>query len=341
MIDWVSAALPLLHQPLNGGTVCKILPDSSLEWSTRCAISVVGSHDASIQVKSVGGDGQGKATHLYLHGNPSKFLQGHNIFGSDDLVALVYDTYQKVCKALKLSPQLAELGAVKKGAYSLSRVDINYSYSLPTRSDVNAWLRAAEFKSRTRHGRPALKGGTLYWGKNSRRWALKAYCKGEEIEAPKHRLPDNLLDTKLPEWADNKLRIELVLRAKQLKELGFEEAKTLTVDEIRRVYRSYLERLEMNEQLALTTDQLLEFPQKLRSTYTLWQIGEDLRSTLPKATYYRHRKQLLEYGIDIALRQEAAPRNNVVPLVRVLEAEPAEIPQWAFDEQLVHQSARH
>ena len=26
------------------------------------------------------------ATHLSLSGNPSKFLQGHNIFGSDDLM---------------------------------------------------------------------------------------------------------------------------------------------------------------------------------------------------------------------------------------------------------------
>ena len=36
--------------------------------------------------RSVGGDGQGMATHLSLSGNPSKFLQGHNIFGSDDLM---------------------------------------------------------------------------------------------------------------------------------------------------------------------------------------------------------------------------------------------------------------
>ncbi|MCW8925852.1 MAG: phage/plasmid replication protein, II/X family [Xanthomonadales bacterium] len=340
MIDWVSAALPLAHQPLNGGMVMKIKPDESLDWSTRCAISVVGSHEASLQVKSIGGDGQGAATHLYLHGNPSKFLQGHNVFGSDDLLALVYDTYRTICDALKLTPQLQDLKAVREGRYSLSRLDINYSYALPTREDVLAWLRAAEFKSRTRHGRPASKGGTLYWGKNSRRWSIKAYCKGEEIEAPKHRLPINLRETKLPEWADDKLRIELVLRAKQLKEMGFIEAGMLSAAEIRKVYREYLERLEMNEQIALTTEQLLEFPQKLRSTYTLWQIGEDLRSTLPKTTYYRHRKEMLEYGIDIAIRQESKPRNNVVPLVRILEAEPAEIPSWAFKEKLIHASAR-
>ncbi|MEH6628306.1 MAG: phage/plasmid replication protein [Motiliproteus sp.] len=64
MIDWVSAAVTLAHQPLNGGMVMKIKPDDSLDWSTRCAISVVGFHDSSIQVKSIGGDGQGAATQL-------------------------------------------------------------------------------------------------------------------------------------------------------------------------------------------------------------------------------------------------------------------------------------
>ncbi|MEH6628305.1 MAG: phage/plasmid replication protein [Motiliproteus sp.] len=76
----------------------------------------------------------------------------------------------------------------------------------------------------------------------------------------------------------------------------FKEEALINTTEIR---RECLERLERNEQMALTTDQLLEFPQRLRSTYTLWKIGKDLRSTLPKATYYCHRKELRAYGIDV------------------------------------------
>lgn len=121
-----------------------------------------------------------------------------------------------------------------------------------------------------------MKGGALYWGKSFRRWALKAYGKADEIEAPKHRLPDQLLDTQLSKWADNKLRIELVLRSKELKELNLETAKAL-----------------------------------IQAPAILWRSGEDLRDMLPKATYYRHRKGLLEYGI--ALRRETASKNNVVP----------------------------
>jgi II/X family phage/plasmid replication protein len=49
---------------------------------------------------------------------------------------------------------------------------------------------------------------------------------------------------------------------------------------------------------------------------------------------------MLEFGIDIALRCERASKSNVVPLVRILQAEPAEIPHWAFSERLIHVSAR-
>ena len=96
----------------------------------------------------------------------------------------------------------------------------------------------------------------------------------------------------------------------------------------------------MNEQLSLSTEELNSLPQRLRSTYILWNAGEDLRDTLPKATFYRHRRELNELGIDINLRKDVIDRSNVVPLVRVLEAAPVGIPFWAFNDNLVHFSAR-
>ena len=59
---------------------------------------------------------------------------------------------------------------------------------------------------------------------------------------------------------------------------------------------------------------------------------------LSKPTFYKHRAQLLEHGIDINLVVEKMDRSNVVPLVRVLEAKPVQIPDWAFDLNLVHHS---
>lgn len=340
MIDWVSAFIPCTHFPLNAGMVCKIDPEGAIEWSTPCRKSVTGSHDARITVKSHGSDGEGRATHLFFSGNPSKFLQGHNIFGSDDLRALMVETFHNLCTILDLEPSVADLRAIRAGDYRLTRVDINYSFELPTRSDVLAWLRAAELKSKTRHGRPSSKGGTIYWGKNSKRWSLKAYSKGEEIHAPKHRLPDSLMDTPLPDWADNKLRIELTLRSKELEESNLNAASSWDDGLPSKLFNGYIERLDMTDQIALSTEQLLDLPQRLRSTYVLWKDGHDLRSTLPKRTYYRHRKELMACGINIDLRQDSIDRTNVVPLLRVLEAMPATVPDWAFHHGLIHVSAR-
>lgn len=339
MIDWVTCLLPCLHVPLKAGCVLKVSSSGEIEWQSQCRLEVPGSFESTVRVRSSGGDGQGNATLLWFDGNPSKFLQGHNLFGSDDLLSLMTDTVRRIAAFVGLSFAPDEWAAIEAGDYPVSRVDYNQSFELPTRSDVKAWLRAAEFKSKSRHGRPSMKGGTLYFGQNSRRWSMKFYCKGEEIEAPKHRLPDALQIPELLKWADNKLRPELTLRTLELRELNLREAKRLTPAALNGVFIERLRGLEMTEQIALTSEQMHTLPQKLRSTYILWNSGEDLRDTLPKATYYRHRKELLPYGIDIALRRESFERANVVPLVRVLEAMPAAIPHWAFDRGLVHQSA--
>lgn len=339
MIDWVSCYLPCIHPPLRTGLVYKIDPNGEVEWAAPCRKEVAGSYEAKISVRSHGADGQGRATHLFFSGNPSKFLQGHNVIGSDDLVALMADTYTRICQVMELSPSLEDTRQVRAGDYRLTRLDINYSFELPSRADVLAWLRAAEYKSKTRHGRPTSKGGTLYWGKTSQRWALKAYCKAEEVQQPKRRLPDSLINTPLIPWVDNKLRIELVLRSKELDELNLCMARCWPPHTVMNTYFDYLMRLDMNEQIALSTETLMSLPQRLRSTYVLWQDGHDLRSTMAKNTYYRHRKELLKYGINIDLRQENADRYNVVPLVRILEAVPASIPAWAFELNLVHPSA--
>jgi II/X family phage/plasmid replication protein len=340
VIDWVTVVLPCVHDPIDSGFVTKVLPGGEVDWQTPCRHSVEGSYSASITVRSIGATEGGQASHLLVSGNPSKFLQGHNIFGSDDLVALVYDTFIKICRSLDLTPTLDELREVKEGSYAVKNIDINRSFELNTRADVRAWLRAIEFKAKTRHGRPATKAGTVYFGLGTSRWKIKAYCKGEELEAgKKHRLPDALENTPLKQWADNKLRIEVTLLSKELQERNIGKASDLTVSMIDELFRQYIGRIEMSEQITLSSEDQLALSMKYQSTYLHWNNGVDLRSILPKTTYYRHRKALLEYGIDIALTKETKQRSNVVPLIRILEAQPASIPQWAFDQDLVHPSA--
>ncbi len=338
MIDWLTAEIPMSHFPVESGRLVKVGPDGQIEWEARSKVPVEGSYGSNIRIKSLDRDEQGRSMTLEIDGNPSKFLQGHNIFGSDDLVSLAEHTYLKLAQTLEIPINGSDLAQIRAGHFVIRRVDINYMFELETRGDVLAWLRAAEYSSKSRHGRPSIKGGTLYWGKNSRRWAIKAYCKAEEIEVVRHRLPDCLLETPLTEWAQNKLRVELVLRSKELKERNLHTANKLAAYGITKLFNEYIEKIEMSEQIRLTDKKLHELPNNLRSTYTLWVNGHDLRQLMSPATFYRHRKALLAYSIDIAIQRKKVTQDNVVPMIRVLEAEPAKIPAWAYKLGLIHES---
>lgn len=342
MIDWATVEIPFRHPPIAADRFVKISASGEVEFEAVCRSRVPGSYESTIGVKSVGSDGEGYATHLLLDGNPSKFLQGHNVFGSNDFLQLVLTASIYVIGHLtrtgsldrNLSPD--EYWQVLRGEYAVSRIDINESFELDNLLSVRSWLKAAEQKSKTRHGRPTSKGGTVYWGQHSRRWAIKAYCKFDEINSGrKHKLPESLTWTDIPKWAETKLRIELVLRRKQLIEEGIYQAKDLTVARVEELYRSYLGRLEMAKNVTLTTNKVTELPRHLQSTYALWSQGVDVQSMLTKPTFYRQKKEFKAYGIDISLPCETPDVTNVVPLLRVLEARPVAVPEWAFEQGLI------
>ncbi|MDT4854153.1 plasmid replication protein [compost metagenome] len=142
------------------------------------------------------------------------------------------------------------------------------------------------------------------------------------------------------EWLDNKLRVELRLRSKKLKALGLEMAKSLTPAALWALYRQFIGEIDMSEQIELKSDEVINLPNWLRGTYMLWKQGHDLRDSLSKATYYRHRAELLALGIDINIRCDRRDDSNVIPMIRVLEAKPAAIPSFFFEKKLVHFSTR-
>jgi II/X family phage/plasmid replication protein len=332
MIDWITAIIPCNHPELIfGGRVTSITPDGEIEWHVEKKKQVAGSHESNLNIKSIG------LTHLYFDGNPAKWLQGQNLFGSNDLIGLVQAVLEKLTPVLNLMPTETDLMMWRQGLYELKRVDCTAMWELPKRSDVRSWLRAAEFQSKSRHGRPITTGSTLYFGKNSRRWSIKFYSKGDELAARTkgHQLPYKIEHRdKLIEWADNKLRGELTLRSIQLKEAGLSFGANWTEQTVIEKLLTHIEMLDMADQFSLTPDTLDGLPGRLIAVYKLWKDGEDLRALYPKASFYRYRAELMKHGIDINVRQPAKPE-NVIPLVRVLRPEAiSQVPDWAIGTEL-------
>lgn len=338
MIDWLTFIAPCSHaSAIGGGQVISISPTGEVEWITQKRASVRGSFDTSLTIRTATHTVD-PLTHVEISGNPVKFFQGHNLWGSDDVHALVCATldYLSSRPDLGMVPTPADRSAWQLGDVRLTRVDQTQSFHLANLSDVLAWLRAAEQTAHLAHrGRGQLcKGSTLYFGKHSRRWSLKLYAKGQEIRDKGH---EQQMILQLPHalaWADRTLRAELVIRSMELRRLGLDVVSAWSqldgVDSAvtARLLQDRLGAMTMNTVSHLPAAVLDSMKPKIRMAYQLWESGGDLRAIVSRPTFYKYRAELLPHGIDIAALNPKE-KSNVVPLVRILEAVPVGVPDWA------------
>jgi len=350
MIDWITAKIPFDHfDSLHDGNVLSLTRDGEIEWSTDKRLGVEGSHDVKLHIKSdprTRDPVTGKYTHIMFDGNPIKFLQGHNLFGSDDVTGLMSETLYRVFKALNLVPSATDWEFITKGYYELYRVDSTMMLSLGNNSDVEAFLYSAERTAHMKYkGQGQMTKGTLYFGKHSRRESLKMYNKLKEINSKGHKLPLEL--SELPElikWVTGMLRLEAVTRAMQLKDLHLNLACNWGDNTSQDILYRLLNGLNMSEQHTLTAANLEGLPPRLVAVYHMWKEGHDLKKMYldqrgqPSKTFYRYRKSLLEKGIDIAIKQgnRPEPNPNVIEFRRVLRPERVDqVPAWAFGTPLM------
>lgn len=324
--DWVSGLLyqrPEYQQirMFDTGRVLALNPGGGVEWEKSGHVTVPGSHDNRLFVASPDGCG------LYLSGNPVKFFQGHNLFGSTDHTGLFFCAGQ-AARELGLFPQ-PEVFEHQFLPPRWTRLDLTRSYRFATDAEARAWLRDVAAAARSRHGGAVLTDGTVYWGKGSKRWVMKAYLKSDEIKARGrgHRFSNSLSVipgalSALTDWASGVVRFELMLRGLELDLLNRQLAPAgLSVDDVpaRQVWGWYWDRLTWNRNVEAVEVDVLDASLKphLRGYLARWRAGEDLRSDLPAPSYYRVRRQLLAAcGVDIATPppprpgsapQEAAP----------------------------------
>lgn len=338
MIDWVTAIFPYTHlKPINAGEVLSIDASGEIEWQTKKRLSVRGSYESNLLVRTVSDSfnpATGYYTQIAIDGNFIKFHQGHNLFGSDDLIGLCSETYEKLVNILSFKPKDFDYYNVYKGAYLLKRVDCTVMIELGNLLRVEAFLYSAERCAYMKHrGQGIMTKGTLYFGKHSRRWSLKMYAKGREIQAKGHTLPDAINLPSLRSWADGKLRIELVLRSMALKEKGLHIAANWGDNTPEESLYESLESLNMSEKHTISNTDLEGLSPRLRLAYNSWLDGHDLKVILPRNTFYTYRKQLKEFGIDIAVKQGNREERaaNIVDFQQVLRPERCEqVPAWAI-----------
>lgn len=340
MIDWVTGKFWITHNPevlRSGQSIRTKIVDGveTIEYDIANRLSVKGSHDATITIRSH------TDNTVEISGNPAKFLQGHNVFGTNDLKYLVAKMIDKLCMIdeLELKPTDIEYENIQEGKYHLSRVDVNEHFAFPSAQVARAWLRAAGNSANMKfRGAGLFKEGTLYF--EGKRYIPKIYFKYDEINSKdkSHRLPDELLQIpELIEYAEKSLRFEIKILSTQLKDwylhLGCNwDADTATM----LINDQFISKLQLSANMPIENEVIQSLPKNLRLTYTAWVNGEDLRQVLSRPTFYRYRTRLMEYGIDISIVKDIEKeQSNVVSMIRYLEAVPMGIPDWAYQKGLV------
>lgn len=343
MIDWVSCFIDYEHDnPIHDGYFAKIDSNGNvISYFTRYDF-VQGSYDDKVVIKS---DElsmvNGRYTKLYISGNPSKFLQGHNLFGTDDLNSLINDFFSSICQLYTRRPihlSSDEQYKLISGQYRLTRVDCTYMYDVGSLSNALAWLRQAEKTATLSHrGRGQLtKGSTLYFGKNSKKWSLKIYAKGEEFKTSvnlNHGYHEKLID-----YANRSLRVELTIRSQQLKKFDLEFGCNWCDNTVSDIHKKCLEGFNMSDITYASIDNLDKLSTSSKGAYAMWEKGIDLRNIYSKAQFYRHRKNILDVlGIDVISQPQNLANDKVVPFVRFIEAVPMSVPEWAVGTDLYYE----
>lgn len=343
MIDFIKAEVPdPFGCVINGGHVVKVDHLGNVEWASASKRRFEGSWSSSIFVRNLmadrtraAGSGFGiiERSGLEIDGNPAKFTQGHNLFGSCDAVQLVRETVSRIAGSMMWPHDHA---GYDPSDATVSRIDITSSWLVDRETDVIPFLEAMRetvfCPYRGKGVNASADPGTLYYGfaskgKRAKNWQLKLYAKGRELA--KRPLPDHCLNIPgLLDEVNRTIRVELTLRTQELKRLGLTKLSDWNEDVCKRVWQQYVDKLDFTE---ATMAHAMDFAGVVKARHldalASWEAGNDLRDGRSKASFYRLRKELRELcGVDIA---NPKPKSNVVPLRRVIEAKPALLPLWA------------
>lgn len=353
MIDWISAILPVDDEVPFSGIRVELSADGEILNEKALPTSVTGSYSSEVICSNIWAERLHRChpvpvgrrlgqTYVYISGNPAKFLQGHNIYGSDDIFTLSALFFSAVAKNLGLDIDVQDrwFQIGRTGRYELTRVDITYNFRVDGGSDqVNKWIRAAHRTARMSHKNASpLKGNTLYFGKHSRRHTVKFYNKRQDLDA--HPIDKKILehsacwgsvhDAMLKD-AEGLLRCEQTFRGKKLREMGFDRnIYGMDMQRIKDMFNDGLKGLNISENIKKDVVSKELVGPAAYTAYLQWLAGIYDDATHSRMTRHRHRKALLPFGIDITLhRQDYSQSMKIeVPLIETIKATPAVAPSF-------------
>lgn len=342
--DWISIyqrhvqGLPVLCD----GAFMRIDRHGVTVNTTLKKLRVEGSHETAIFIRC---DGET----VWFEGNVSKYGRPDNVFGYSFRECL-----------LRINELLAEQGlppftdgdhyvtnfkgdprSVWTGAM-VTRIDLTQNFSTGSKENAYHFMRylAGQQANRLKTGTHG-DGETVDWGRHSRRIYSKAYLKGPELRkhaGPLVHDPVTIAASKdgsrghylhqLADWCDSVglVRFETTYKATKLHDMG---CHYLGGFDMKQIEVDFEERKEVLTRSSAEVEELTSLPKHLLATYRMWQAGDDIASKMKRRAFYMHRKALLPFGVDIAVKSSVTqlkPRTRVIMLGPVMPPDFYELP---------------
>ncbi len=321
-VDWITISQSHPSgglKVINDGCVMSIDSNGESDWIIDKAYNLEGSHSSRVLISCDGFT-------VKLSGNVGRFNRTDNLFGYtfERVIQLANDLLAR----LELPPFTPGHSQLLQGTHGLqftgatvTRLDLTKNYITGSQTNACSFLDHLTQKSVSRMKTGVFPdGGTVDFGRGSKFIYHKVYNKFLQVNSSKQKSKPTL---DVMEWirVNGVIRHEVTLKSRFLTQNNLRFLGAITMDRLNNVYE--LRACVITEE-KIQVESYNELPSPFAATAFAWREGMDMRK-LSRATYYRHRKALLRYGIDISM-----PCNvRALPIrVREITIQAATAPDW-------------
>lgn len=350
--DWITVrqSFPFRIPVINGGHVVSFEPDafdkvtivdeetwevkyrpvfdaSKAVYTTQKRIEHEGSYDTKVHIRS---DGET----LEFSGNASRFGRSDNLFGLS--VPAAFEKAGDIVEALgcpRFSENIDQSAMARNDTYNnpaynarITRVDLTQNYFAGSREKALRYIHSMTGQAGGQRGKgnsaPKGYGNGVTWNEGSKRWYSKLYFKADEL--------GQFASEKVYELCNSLgvCRFEISLKSRELADLGLNRVlpwclpTSEGMDMAKVIYGKFSEVLHRNQ---ATTLNVQDIPGKLGLIAKDYISGGNPYVTAPERTARRWRKQLLEFGLDIAVPLDVT---RIAGRIEVVTLSPLAVPDW-------------
>lgn len=299
---------------------------------------------ATVNVRSKEVHGN-KAAEIEFDCCPPKVLQGHNLFGSSDLLGLVYDTLLAIIEHAELAVDDAALQPWQEGNVTITEIHITGNFRVEERL-LPMLIEAIDQHVEAGKCRPYATSITL-GGKSDKRSmndSLLVYSKLRQVERKLARFPKKYAKH-LRDFAKDTLRVEAKLYLKGLASHGRSALADWQEGDLDRFFWEIVDKYELPSSIQpmLTADEEQELSKREQVMYLLWLHGHrPLDYCKSRTTFMKYRNGIKDkVGSDIESRRRPQKLPEVTLKEILVPDNLKEIPDWAYNTVYFHEpSAR-